>query len=378
MTGHEFDLDRLRRHPDVEAPNLHAVDATDRLLLDTAAPLLADAEPGEVVVLGDRYGALTLGAAGRFGCQAIRCHTDALTGELARACNAERLGLTGSYSDCSLTAELVTGARVVLAQAPKSLDELAEWTGLIAGHADPGATVFLGGRVKYLTPAMNEGLGLAFGTVTAGLARQKSRVITASGLRRDLALPEFPKREWHADLGITVCAHGGAFAGTRIDIGTRRLLGVLDQLPTGDSTAESAIDLGCGTGVLAVALARRGVRVLASDSSAAAVRSCGATAEANGLTDLITVQRDDALASVPASSAALIVCNPPFHSGAAVNTGAATRLFSAAARTLAPGGQLWTVFNRHLDYVPALRRLVGPTRTVHRDSKFTVTASVRH
>jgi 16S rRNA (guanine1207-N2)-methyltransferase len=31
-------LDDLRRHPDVEAPNLHAVDATDRLLLDEAAP----------------------------------------------------------------------------------------------------------------------------------------------------------------------------------------------------------------------------------------------------------------------------------------------------------------------------------------------------
>ncbi len=44
---------------------------------------------------------------------------------------------------------------------------------------------------------------------------------------------------------------------------------------------------------------------------------------------------------------------------------------------LAPGGQLWTVFNRHLGYVPTLRRLVGPTRTVHRDPKFTVTASVR-
>ncbi len=377
MTGPAVDLDHLSRYPDVEAPNLHAVDATDRLLLDTAAPLLAGAGPGEVVLLGDRYGALTLGAAGRFGCTGLRCHTDSLTGELARGFNAQRLGLAGSYSDFPLTAELVDGARLVLAQAPKSLDELAEWTGLIAAHADPGATVYLGGRVKYLTQAMNGVLASAFDTVTAGLARQKSRVITASGLRADAALPEFPKREWHADLGLTVCAHGGAFAGTGIDIGTRRLLGVLGQLPTGHSTAEPAVDLGCGTGVLAVALARRGIRVLASDSSAAAVRSCQATVAANDVESLVSVRRDDALGTVAAASAGLIVCNPPFHLGGTVHPGAAVRLFEAAARVLAPGGQLWTVFNRHLDYSPVLGRLVGPTRTVHHDEKFTVAATSR-
>lgn len=368
----DFDLGRLRRFPDVEAPNLHAVDATDRLLLDTAADSLTGAGLGEVAVLGDRYGALTLGAASRFGVTGLRSHTDSLTGELARAANAQRLGLAGSYSDRPLAAELVTGARVVLVQAPKGLDELAEWVGLIAAHADPAVQVFLGGRVKYLTPASNDVLSLAFDTVTAGLARQKSRVITASGVRPGAVPDEFPRREWHDDLAMTVCAHGGAFAGTRIDLGTRRLLGVLDQLPQ----VESAIDLGCGTGVLSVALARRGVRVLASDSSAAAVRSGQATAEANGLAGLITVQRDDAANSVAAGSAPLIVCNPPFHLGGAVHTGAAVRLFEAAGRVLAPGGELWTVFNRHLGYVPELRRLIGPTRVVHRDPKFTVTASV--
>ena len=32
----------LRRHPDVEAPNLHAVDASDRLILDEGASALAE------------------------------------------------------------------------------------------------------------------------------------------------------------------------------------------------------------------------------------------------------------------------------------------------------------------------------------------------
>ncbi|HEU5271864.1 MAG TPA: methyltransferase [Jatrophihabitans sp.] len=362
-------LAELRRYPDVEAPNLHAVDAADRLLLDTAADALAAAGPGEVAVVGDRYGALTLGAAARFGLTGIRSHTDPLAGELARAANAERLGLAGCYTDQPLDAELFAGARLVLLQAPKGLDELTEWVGLIGRRADPAVRVYLGGRLKYLTRAMNDVLGLAFESVTAGLARQKSRVITASGLLADAELPAFPQRSWHADLRMWVCAHGGAFAGSRIDIGTRRLLAVLDELPA----VESAIDLGCGTGVLAVALARRGYRVLASDSSAAAVRSCLATAAANDVG--MVVQRDDALSTVPAASAELIVCNPPFHLGPAVHAGAAVRLFEAAARVLAPGGELWTVFNSHLGYAPVLRRLIGPTRPVHRDPTFTVTAS---
>ena len=45
-------LDQLRRTPDVEAPELVAVDATDRLLLDEAAGDVA-AHPSDVVWTGN-------------------------------------------------------------------------------------------------------------------------------------------------------------------------------------------------------------------------------------------------------------------------------------------------------------------------------------
>jgi 16S rRNA (guanine1207-N2)-methyltransferase len=60
-----------------------------------------------------------------------------------------------------------------------------------------------------------------------------------------------------------------------------------------------------------------------------------------------------------------------------VVTTAADRLFTAAARVLRPGGELWTVFNSALRYKPTLTRLIGPTRLVGQGPKFTVTASVR-
>ena len=89
------------------------------------------------------------------------------------------------------------------------------------------------------------------------------------------------------------------------------------------------------------------------------------------------VLRDDGLAHQPDASAELIVLNPPFHLGAAVHAGGALRLFEDCARVLAPGGELWTVFNSHLGYRPALTRIVGPTRQIGRNPKFTVTVSAR-
>ena len=372
-----FSLDALRRYPDVEAANLFASDASDRLILDEASAALAGAPAGGVAVIGDRYGALTLGAAALHGAIAIRTHQDALTGERALAANADRLGLS-AYMPHGLGDALVSGARVVLLQLPRSLDELDEIAGVVATFADPRVQLFAGGRVKHMSRSMNDVLGRWFGVVEAGLARQKSRVLVASEPRPADRRPAArrPASEQHADLGLTVCAHGGAFAGTSIDIGTRFLLESADRMAP---AAASAVDLGCGTGVLAVALARArpALHVTATDESASAVASARATAVANDVADRVSVIRDDAASSLAEGCTDLVVLNPPFHVGATVHSGVALRLFADAARVLRPGGELWTVWNSHLLYRPVLERIVGPTRQIARNTKFTVTVSTK-
>ncbi|MCW2677667.1 MAG: rlmG [Modestobacter sp.] len=374
MGGVSADLfDQLRREPDVEAPDLVAVDATDRLLLDEAAGALA-VDPDRVVVVDDSHGALTLGAVVLHGASDVRVHQDLLVGELALAANAARTGQTGSFRSLPLGPELVRGARVVLAKAPKSLDALRELAEVVASGADPAVTLYVGGRLKYMTRAMNDVLGDCFTDVHATLARQKSRVLVARGPRA--VTSSFPRCREHADLGVTLCAHGAAFAGAKVDRGTRALLAALPQAAP---EATSAVDLGCGTGLLAVALAtaRPQLHVVAADQSAAAVASTQATLAANGLTGRVEVRRDDAAASVADGSVDLVVCNPPFHLGVAVHAGAAERLFAAAGRLLRPGGELWCVYNSHLPHRDSLRRLVGPTRQVSRDPVFTVAVSTR-
>ncbi|GGI46562.1 16S rRNA (guanine1207-N2)-methyltransferase [Agromyces flavus] len=376
-----IDLDLLRRHPDLEAPGLQATDAADRLILDEAGPALADAAHGEVVVIDDAYGALALGAVGA-GARGVRVHQDPITGERALAENAVRVGVSADDRPLSrpLEPQLVAGARVVLMRLPRSLDRLDQVAELIAVHAAADVRVFAGGRIKHMSLAMNDVLANRFARVDVTHARQKSRVLVASGALGPTsgARPSdgWPRRAHDEALGLTIVAHGGVFAGAAVDIGTRFLLDVLDDAVP---DAATAVDLACGSGVVATWLARRRPEVVvrASDRSAAAAASAALTADANGVADRVEVARADALEHLPDTSERLVVLNPPFHSDAAVHTGIATHLFADAARVLEPGGELWCVWNSHLRYRPLLERLVGPTRQVARNPKFTVTASTR-
>ncbi|MEP7018993.1 MAG: methyltransferase, partial [Actinomycetota bacterium] len=344
-----FDFQVLRRFPDVEGDNLVAVDASDRLILAEAGAALEAASAGQVVVVGDRYGAMTLGAMALHGADDVRVHQDPLTGEKALGHNAIRAGVTNSFRQLPLAAELFDGATVVLGQLPKSLDALREIAGLVATNAEPEVQAFFGGRVKHMTRAMNGVLSESFGEVRASLATQKSRVLLARQSRSDPGPSVFPMRAHHADIDLWVCAYGAAFAGTKLDLGTRLLLESVDRM---HPSARSAVDLGCGTGVIAAVLARARPKlsVLATDESSSAFSSALATMAANGLAERVRVLRDDAMSSLPDASVDLIVCNPPFHLGTSVDIGIAQRLFDAAGRVLRPGGQLWTVFNSHLSY----------------------------
>ncbi len=377
-----FSLDLLRRRPDVETPELVAVDAADRLLLDTAADRLPRA--GCVATINDGYGALTLGAVHLSGRGGIRAFQDGIVHERALARNAADQGLQGAYRSYPLDADLLDGVSTVLLRLPRSLDELDEIAWTIAAHARPDITVLAAGRIKHMSLSMNAVLSRYFGEVTAGLARQKARVVTASG-PRPVSASAYPRRARHdvgLDRPLDLCAFGATFGGAALDPGTQVLLPHLSGLAdasTNPSAPQEVIDLGCGNGAISayLALTHPHLTVLASDQSMSATASTRATAAANGVADRIRVSRDDALSALPDASVQTIVLNPPFHLGSTVHAGVAHRLFDASARVLVPGGELWTVWNSHLRYRSVLERVIGPTRQLDRSSRFTVTRSTR-
>ena len=380
----EFPYARLRRYPDVEAPNLQAWDATDELLVARAQAVAAERgiDGSAIAVVGDGYGALAL-ALTAAGFDGVRVHQDLATGRSALARNAAELGTTGFVAH-ELDAQLLGGARLVLLQLPKGLAELEEIADAVARAAAPDVVLLAGGRVKHMALAQNDLLARFFARVQPQRAERKSRLIVATDPLPVPPDPPFPMSTTHPEYGLTLCAHGGAFAGDRIDIGTRVLLDVMrdraaELIALSRREGFTAVDLGCGTGALAasLALAVPEAGVVATDRSAAAVRSARATMVANGVADRVAVTLDDAGSEIPNGSVDLVLLNPPFHLGATVHEGAGRRLIDAAARMLRPGGEVWTVFNSHLDHRRALAATVGDTEQLARTPKFTVTRSVR-
>jgi len=325
--------------------------------------------PRRVAVLDDPDGDLIIGAAKRRPGAELVVWCDSLTDQRAAVAAAAAAGLEIAMTDDLAAA--VAGAELVLLRLPKSLAALELIAATVAGRADPGVVLLGGGRTKHLNRSMNDVLGRCFGAVRGSLGVGKARALVATSPRAEATTE--PRRGRAGDL--EVIAYGGVFAGATADRGTDLLLAQAERWPA----AGTAIDLGCGTGLLAVTLARRqpGAVITAIDSSIAAVRSAEATVAANGVADRVAVRRGDGLRDVPDRSADLILCNPPFHQGTAKDSSPALTMIDDAGRVLRPGGELWLVYNTHLPYRSALRSRVGRTEVITQDRSYLVTRSVR-
>lgn len=334
---------------DVPAAGL---DAVTELILAQAGDDLA----APVAVLDDVDGALTRALAERGRTAAVWCDDVRSEGAVPEA------------SRRATPRQAVTGARTVLWRLPRAVGAVEEYAELIARHADPGVRVIAAERDKHLSRSMNTALARSFDSVTASLGHRKARALLASG-PRTLA-PSWPRTAHLETLDLDVVAHGATFGTNRLDRGTALLVASLDRLPA----ASAAIDLGCGSGILATLLARRGLRVGAVDVAWSACDATRRTAAANGVE--VEVRRRDGLAG-STEPVDLVVTNPPFHVRAAKDTSPTRELFTQAGDVLADGGELWCVYNAHLPYLPWLRRAIGPTTIVARDRAYVVTRSVR-
>jgi len=256
-----------------------------------------------------------------------------------------------------------------LLRLPRGLAGLAEVADAIARYADADVEVFAGGRDKYLTKSMNDLIAQWFSDVRASRGRQKSRTLLVRG----------PKTGWRAAVSgartarrsdIDVVAHGAAFSGARVDIGTRFLLEHLKWMkPDAPRRHRSRVR----HRILAVALAkvRPGIEVVGTDQSAAAVASARATAEANGVADRVTVVRDGRHVLGRRQQRPIWCCAIRRSTSARpCTTGSAIKMFAEAGRVLRPR---WRTVDC-LQHPPELsggcvERMVGQTEVIGRTSK---------
>ncbi len=280
----------------------------------------------------------------------------------------------------------------VLGRLPRALAALDARSRAVARALMDHACLILGSRVKHMTPSQNTVLEAAFDEVRGARGVSKSRALIAEGPRP--ATEPAPVAEHSVNVTvrgtereIPLRGIGGVFGSARADAGSLLLLEALDRALSTDPSAvlsnpAMVCDLGCGNGLLSAYLAAAfpDAQLVASDDDADAVASTRATLAAQGeapSAPQIQVTWDDALSTRESATVDLLLLNPPFHDGAAVDPTLVQDLLDAAARVLRPGGELWFVHNSHLRYRPEVERRIGPVRQQDRDRRFTVLSATR-
>ncbi|MEM8769701.1 MAG: methyltransferase, partial [Pseudomonadota bacterium] len=262
---------------------------------------------------------------------------------------------------------------LVLMRMPKDIELLRAHCQRLRPQMTPGATLLCGVMDKYLSKSMLETLSAEIGPTHTTLGRRKSRLSVSRFDDFLTGSPPVPFRYPVEPFDLEVVSLPGVFAASRLDIGSRFLLEQFPKIPL--AAAKRIADLGCGNGLLGLAVARSNTEAKVDfyDDSSLAIESARLGARENfGNAERFRFLQGDGLTGCPAGSLDLVLCNPPFHLGAQQDASIAERLFTQAFSALRTGGELWVVGNRHLGYHVKLQRLFERTETVAANRKFVV------
>ncbi|WP_282343931.1 class I SAM-dependent methyltransferase [Pseudomonas sp. PS02288] len=357
----------LIRQPEQNHEPLQAFDAADEYLLNHLHQqgLAADAR---VLLLNDGFGALACSLAGK---ASVVSSGDSHLGHLALQKNLARNDMPADAVAFVPASQRAEGPfDWVLIRVPKTLALLEEQLIRLHHQLAPGARVVAGAMIKHLPRAAGELMETYIGPLQASLAVKKARLLFATPEQKAEPRSPYPSRYRLEQPPLELLNHANLFCREGLDIGTRAFLA---HLPRQLGELRVA-DLGCGNGVLGIvyALGNSQAQLTLVDESYMAVQSAADNWRAALGERPVDIRADDGLASQPADSLDLVLCNPPFHQQQAVGDFLAWRMFQQAQAALVQGGELWIVGNRHLGYHVKLKRLFRGVEQVAATPKFVI------
>jgi 16S rRNA (guanine1207-N2)-methyltransferase len=164
----------------------------------------------------------------------------------------------------------------------------------------------------------------------------------------------------------------GVFSFDHLDAGTKTLLSVLNIPP-----AAKVLDVGCGYGILGMYAAASGAGLVHFiDNNLHALAACRETITLNGITNA-EVFAGDLLEPIGTHKYDLILTNPPFHAGHAVDYRIAQAMIEQSYHALNPGSQMIIVANRFIRYDRLIKEIFGNVSTLVESGKFHVLSGLK-
>jgi 16S rRNA (guanine1207-N2)-methyltransferase len=162
----------------------------------------------------------------------------------------------------------------------------------------------------------------------------------------------------------------GVFSFDHLDDGTRMLLDCM-QIPI-DS---QVLDIGCGCGIIGMVAAHLGAgQVYLSDNHVLSVASTIENIHLNHISSAY-VYASDLYANLPDVKYDMILSNPPFHTGKAVDYQVAQALIAQGYQKSNPRGSLLIVANRFIRYEHLMQHIFNNVSILQEDGKFHVLSS---
>ena len=359
-----------------EDKTLRAWDSSDTYALDTFKSefeALNEKDNLNITIFNDSFGALTCSLS-KFN---VECVSDSSS---AQAVIQSNLGLNLLSRDTirftSPVSELGKDPDIIFLKIPKSNNYLEYLLQKVSRNISPGIPVIGLGMTRNIHSRAVELFEHYLGDVHTSLARKKARLVHGSTKGPVENIAEYPVKYSVPEYKMELINHANGFSFGKIDYGT---MFFLEHFPRFKNQPEKVIDLGCGDGSLALLAAEKWPEtpILCVDDSYLAVESAKENFKINGYEGRSEFKVTDCLTGIPAKSADLILCNPPFHEYHAVSMGTVGRMFKDSYRVLKTGGSLFIVKNKHLGYQAYLEKLFGECKTIAGNKKYEILKAVK-